>query len=241
MNYVKFIIFLILLWRIIHWFPVPLPRFKLRSSSLEIYYGAPGSGKSTFAAWLAQYALRSHIPVYSNVPILGCMQVDKEDIGNYSITDGLLIIDEVGIEYNNRETGNFTKKSGMQGALEFYKKHRHENVQIVIFSQGFDDMDKKLRTLATRMYLIRKSLIPGLIVRKTIRKKPGIDDITHKPVDMYDFVPFSGKRILGKSVYHLFDSFDRMNLPIKLFHIYGEDDFEYVDEYNNSLQGFQGR
>lgn len=241
MNYVKIIIFIYFTWKIVHWWPINFPSFKLSPSSLHIYYGAAGSGKSTYAAWLAQSALRSNIPVYSNVPILGCMQVNKADIGQYAITDGLLIIDEVGIEYNNRETGNFTKKSGMEGALEFYKKHRHENVQIVIFSQGFDDMDKKLRTLATRMYLIRKSLIPGLIVRRTIRKKPGIDELTHKPVDMYDFVPFSGKRIIGRSVYHLFDSFDRMNLPVKLFHIYGEDDYDEINEYNNSLQGFQGR
>lgn len=241
MFYVKIFICVFFAFKIFCWWPHSFPRSKLSSSSLSVYYGAPGSGKSTYAAWLADSYMRSGIPVYSNVPILGAMEVTKSDIGQFAITDGLLIIDEVGIEYNNRETGNFTKKSGMEGALEFYKKHRHENVEVVIFSQGFDDMDKKLRTLATRMYLIRKSLIPGLIVRKTIRKKPGIDELTHRPVDMYDFVPFSGKRIIGRSVWHLFDSFDRMNLPMKLFRIYGEEDCLERIEYNNSLKGFQGR
>lgn len=96
---------------------------------LNVYFGVPGSGKTTFAAYLTKWALhenalirfcRKHqnpvtrvilnsrylkrrIDVYSNVPITGAYQLDaKTDIGHYMIENAKVIIDEAGIEYNNR-------------------------------------------------------------------------------------------------------------------------------------------
>ena len=203
-------------------FPLSFPRQKLHASRLSVYYGGPGSGKTTFAAWLTARYLCSGIPVYSNVPIKGAYIIRKEDIGRWNIPFGLLIIDEAGIEYNNRDFGDsFSKKSGGSAALEWYKKHRHELVEVAIFSQGFEDMDKKLRELASDLYIVRPSLIPFFTVRKRIRKRPNIDDNTHQPIDYYDFQPFSTKRIFGPSVWKSFDSFDRMNLPAKGWLFYG--------------------
>lgn len=233
MVWIYRILGLIIGWKIVHAFPVAFPKAKLHDSQLSIYYGAPGSGKSTYAAWLAQWYINSGIPVYSNVPIKGCMEIKRSDLGRFAIVDGLVIIDEAGLEFNNRDTGSFTKKSGEIQILEWFKKHRHEGCELVIFSQGFDDMDKKIRTLGTRLYLIRKSLIPNLIVRKTIKKAPKIDETTHQPIDAYDFVPLSAKRIYAPCVWHLFDSFDRMTLPIKLFHVFGQDDYFDVRLYND--------
>ena len=92
---------------------------------LNVYFGVPGSGKTTFAAYLTKWALhenalirfaRKHsnwalcnallnskylkrrIDVYSNVPITGAYQLDaKSDIGKYMIEDAKVIIDEAGI------------------------------------------------------------------------------------------------------------------------------------------------
>lgn len=97
---------------------------------LNVYFGVPGSGKTTFAAYLAKQSMReSRIitwarnhpgkfsswlldrtllfkrsdPVYSNVPITGSYQLDpKDDIGKVMVEDGRVIIDEAAIEYNNR-------------------------------------------------------------------------------------------------------------------------------------------
>ena len=96
---------------------------------LNVYFGVPGSGKTTFAAYLTRWALHENalirfcrknqnfltrpilnskylkrrIDVYSNVPITGAYQLDaKADIGNYMIENAKVIIDEAGIEYNNR-------------------------------------------------------------------------------------------------------------------------------------------
>lgn len=113
---------------------------------LNIYFGVPGSGKTTYAAYLAKQAQRESIiirlcrrfpcrfthwilsgsnwkrayPVWSNVPIQGTYQLNaKSDIGVYMIQDGKMIIDEAGVEFNNRDYKAFPKS-----AIRFFKYHR---------------------------------------------------------------------------------------------------------------------
>ena len=100
---------------------------------LNVYFGVPGSGKTTFAAYLTKWALHENIlirfclrhrnwltslflrsgflkrriDVYSNVPITGAYRLDaKTDIGFHMIENAKIIIDEAGIEYNNRNYKN---------------------------------------------------------------------------------------------------------------------------------------
>ena len=130
---------------------------------LNVYFGVPGSGKTTFAAYLTKWALhenviirfcRKHpnrlsrlvinsrflkrsIPVYSNVPITGAYQLDaKRDIGFFMIEGAKVIIDEAGIEYNNRNYKAFPQES-----IYFYKYHRHYRTSVDVFSQSYEDMD----------------------------------------------------------------------------------------------------
>ena len=137
---------------------------------LNVYFGVPGSGKTTFAAYLTKWALRENalirfcrryenaltkmilnskylkrrIDVYSNVPITGAYRLDaKVDIGNFMIENAKVIIDEAGIEYNNRNYKSFP-----QEAVYFYKYHRHYKVSVDVFSQSYEDMDVTLRRLA---------------------------------------------------------------------------------------------
>ena len=42
----------------------------------DVYFGAPGSGKSTMACRLARQALKKGIKVFSNVEIKGCLELD---------------------------------------------------------------------------------------------------------------------------------------------------------------------
>lgn len=192
--------------------------FMKKQNSFSIYFGVPGSGKSTIAAYLAKRYLRKKKNVYSNVPIKGCYEIDaKEDIGTYMIKDGLLIIDEAGIEYNNRDFKEFTKRQ-----LAFYKKHRHYNIDVVIFSQGYDDMDKKLRTLATSMYLVKRSIIPIWVVIKRIKKFIGIDEMTKDIVDQYEFgIPIlDTKWLAAYKLWPMFKTHQREDYPSKEFNIY---------------------
>ena len=67
---------------------------KAKKVSLNLYFGIPGAGKSTFAAYLAKKDLKKGRPVWSNFGITGALQVSKSDFGKYLMTDGRLIIDE---------------------------------------------------------------------------------------------------------------------------------------------------
>lgn len=208
---------------------------------LNVYFGVPGSGKTTFAAHLTKWALhesgiirwcRKHdnalsriilksgyfkrrIDVYSNVPITGAYQLNaKDDIGNYMIEDAKIIIDEAGIEYNNRSYKTFP-----QEAIYFYKYHRHYKTSVDIFSQSFDDMDVTLRRLAQNFYVVRRSLVPFCVVARRIRRKVGVDDTTKQIADLYSMgLPIlDTKRIFSPPLWKMFNSYSRKELPHKDF------------------------
>lgn len=214
-----FIVFFILIYKFICLFPLSFPKFIFTPDALYTFYGAPGSGKSTLAAWFARKALSSNITVYSNMPIRGCREFSKSDLGVWNMEYCLVLWDEVGVDANSRNfKSNFT-----QDQIKWLKYHRHENAMVMIFSQGFDDMDKIIRTLSNAAFIVRRGIF-HTITYKRIKKDPGIDDITHKPDDLYSFVPFSNKRIYARSAWKYFDSFTRLGLPEKpSWHIFGED------------------
>lgn len=206
---------------------------------LNVYFGVPGSGKTTFAAYLARQCVRQSriitwaqdspstlarrildsrffkraMPVYSNVPITGAYHLDPQnDIGKFMICDGKVIIDEAGIEYNNR---NF--KSFPPDAVYWYKYHRHYECSVDVFSQSYEDMDITLRRLAQNYFVVKKSLIPFFIVCKKIRRKVGIDDNTHQIIDKYFFdLPVIGSKwVFCPPLWKMFNSFSRKELPEK--------------------------
>lgn len=214
---------------------------------LNVYFGVPGSGKTTFAAYLAKQAhkesiiirlcrrfpnrLTNHIldgkhwkrsmNVWSNVPINGCYRVDaRNDIGNYMIEDGKLIIDEAGVEFNSRKYKTFP-----EAAIYWFKFHRHYGVSVDVFSQSHEDMDVTLRRLAQNFYVVKKSLIPYFIVIRRIRRKVGIDENTHQIVDAYSFgrIPFAdSRRIFCPPLWKLFNTYDHEILPEKKWTVWNE-------------------
>ena len=67
--------------------------------ALKIFFGSPGSGKTTHAAMIVARNEKKGIPTFSNVYIRGAYQYNaNEDLGTYYIGDCDLIIDEAGIE-----------------------------------------------------------------------------------------------------------------------------------------------
>lgn len=167
---------------------------------------------------LASHFFRRAQPVYSNVPITGTYKLEPQaDIGKVMIVDGKVIIDEAGIEYNNR---NF--KAFPPDAIYWYKYHRHYECSVDIFSQSYEDMDITLRRLAQNYYVVKRSIIPRFIVVKKIRRKVGIDDNTHQIIDKYYFgVPFlDSKWIYSRPLWKLFNSFSRKQLPEKEWEVW---------------------
>lgn len=189
--------------------------FGLKGKSFDIYFGVPGSGKTTFAAWLAKGDFKRKKVVYSNVPIKGALEVDKDDIGVYSIHDGRLILDEAGSEFNNRRWKSLTDEQ-----IKWFKKHRHFGVDIACFSQSFEDCDVTLRRLATRYYLVKRSLIPFCVKRKRILKKIGINKDTKQIEDQFYFQFLGFRYIFCPVLWKLFKKEERYDLPEKEFRIY---------------------
>lgn len=206
---------------------------------LNVYFGVPGSGKTTFAAYLTKWALHENfiiricrkyqnpitniilkskflkrrINVYSNVPITGAYKLDaKADIGAYMIEDAKVIIDEAGIEYNNRNYKSFP-----QEAIYFYKYHRHYRTSVDVFSQSYEDMDVTLRRLAQNFYVVRRSLLPFCVIARRIRRKVGVDEQTKQIQDLYSMglLILDTKRIFAPSLWKMFNSYSCKKLPEK--------------------------
>lgn len=227
---------LLLLLRLMSAFPLSFPKRGLNPNKLTVIYGGPGSGKSTLLTHEAVRAMKSGIPVFSNVPIKGAFELHVDDLGRFRIPPGsLCIVDEIGSELNNRDafSGAFrgTKVKNPDGstsvipsnALKWWKQHRHEEVECIVASQGFDDMDKKIQTLGSDYYIVRKIPIPKfpVIITREIRKKPDIDEINHQPIDGFFYRLWGTHLCFGRFVWPYFDSFSKMDLPEKVWRRYG--------------------
>lgn len=233
---VVYLFFLLLAWYLLSLlmsaFPLSFPRRRLNPEKLTVLYGGPGSGKSTYLTLEAVRALKSGYPVYSNVPIKGCFQVEISDLGKWNIPSGsLLIVDEIGSELNNRDFSvNFRSIKHKDGtvspslALKWWKQHRHEGVECIAASQGFDDMDKKIQTLGSDYFIVRKIPLKGfpIVYLKEIRKRPDLDEESHQPVDGFFFRKFGFRLCFGRFCWPYFDSFSRMGLPEKSWVKYGD-------------------
>lgn len=202
-------IFAIYLFHLMHFKPDKKP-------GVRIWFGVPGSGKTTFAAWIAKKDLKKDHKVWSNVPIAGCYDLDfKNDVGKYDIRDGRVLCDEAGIEVNGRDWKNFSAR------LRYVIKYvRHYNLRMDFFSQGWSDCDKTIRDVALCYYIVRPWILPWFVERKTIAKKIDIDEVTHQPMDMYYWKPLSKRVIFAPSVWHMFNTVECEELEHKEWKTY---------------------
>lgn len=179
---------------------------------INYIFGSPGAGKSTVLAMICKYYTKKGIQCYSNTPIDGAILIDDTDIGYFSFSGGVLLLDEMGVVYNNR-----LFKGGLlsdQKRLYYWKRIRHDHVKAVyLASQSWSDVDKKLRDLSTSYYLLKR-LPLGLTVIKPIYKKVDIDEVTHEPADFFVMDLFFNWSICFRPLYYkMFDSYEMEYLP----------------------------
>lgn len=136
----------------------------LNPYKLIFIFGKKGSGKSTLLAkYAAQYRARGW-HVFSTEPILGTVQISYEDIGFRQFPlESLIIIDEVGMVWDNRSFKNFKSE-----VRDFFKLQRHDHLAIVMASQTFD-VDKKIRDLCDEMYLVKPFFRVWTLARRILR------------------------------------------------------------------------
>ena len=141
--------------------------------AVKLFFGLPGCGKTTL---LAAFALRGsrrrrYKHVYSNVgvSIPGVTLIDNDCIGRYDLRDCLILIDEGTLFADSRHHKEFPKH-----VCEFFMLHRHYNCDIVIFTQGWDTLDKRIRQITDRVYYVYKTRIMGLFFTRYYRIPYGI-------------------------------------------------------------------
>lgn len=132
---------------------------------LIMIFGKKGAGKTTYLCKLAQKYLKKGWTVYSTVQIPGTYLIDGKDVGMLQFPrDSVILMDEVGMLYDNREFKNFKNST-----RDYFKLQRHYGHLIFLFSQTWD-IDLKLRNLTDEMYLLI-NFFGWLSVGKQIKRK----------------------------------------------------------------------
>lgn len=121
----------------------------------ELIVGNTGSGKSsTIACWSNKFRNEGWSECYCSSECKGTVLIDPWDFEfKKPLPHSVVFIDEIGIIFNSRNFKDFGKRKGL---IEFFKKCRHYKVRIIAFSQTWDDSDKIIRELFTRITIIKR-------------------------------------------------------------------------------------
>lgn len=196
---------------------------------LIMLFGKKGSGKNTLLTkWSIMYNKLGYT-VFSDSEIFNTYKLDTDWIGKYDFPkNSVLLIQEAGITWNNRDFKSFPKE-----VTKFFKLQRHKGVIVVLASQSFD-VDKKLRDLTDEMYLIT-NFMRIFSVAKRINKK-----ITISKADDGDSNSESWLTESYSFDLPFFWKFTYIPRYIKYFNSFEAEDFPMVQstkyEYNNSAE-----
>lgn len=184
---------------------------------LSLFFGVPASGKTTLCAYLCKHYKGR---VFSNVPIKGALKIDRSDIGKYDISNGMLLIDEAGIDFNNRfGTRKGSSMALDESATQWLKLYRHYKIdRFACFSQRVD-IDVTIRGLADRVYLLKKTHIPYIVLFVGVKKVLTVDVppncTTGQLVDGFKMKLSDFHMIFTPPLWKLFDTYDAPEMPKK--------------------------
>lgn len=189
--------------------------------AVSLFFGLPGCGKTTLLSKFALDAVRSgrYINVYTNVgvQIPGVTVIDNECIGKYELANCLLLIDEATLFADSRAYKEFSK-----GKLEYFLEHRHRNADIMLFTQQWDGVDRKIRTITDRVYHVKKGKLLGNWISSYYRI----------PYDI--IIPDPNKSGNGEKLGEIIQGYCKPPLLYRLFctkHIYRPRFYKYFDSW----------
>lgn len=186
---------------------------------LVMVFGKKGAGKSTF---LTSQAIKYHLKgwkIYSTVDVPFANPITPQmlkSFGQFKFPEkSLLLIDEVGMIWDNRDFKNFNSYT-----RDYFKLQRHYKNKIILFSQAFD-IDKKLRDLTDKMYLIKR--IGKISILKPIIKKVDVTTDMNGQGSLTEVYKF-GLFIFNKFLFlpRYYNAFDSHEIPSKAEYSYDE-------------------
>lgn len=140
---------------------------------VSLYFGLPGCGKTTFLTYLALKESKKLLSgrsiykhIYCNIPLLinGVTCITNDCIGKYDLRDCLLLIDEATLFADSRDFKSFSRDK-----IEYFLEHRHFHSDIILFTQQWDGVDRKIRTITDRVYYVTKGRLLGHWLSKAYR------------------------------------------------------------------------
>ncbi len=182
--------------------------------TIRIWFGVPGSGKTSVGAWIAKKSIKHHYKVLSNVQINGTYKLDENDLGKYDMSfdgDGCHVIyDEATINgLDNRQFKSFANSEKPR----YFSIHRHMHNRVDVFSQDYD-VDLKVKGRAGQKGLFHLSRLPikGFVHYRRIKKIFFIKKDDKQFVDGFAYVGLP-RICFTRSVWNSFDTLDDSLCP----------------------------
>lgn len=176
---------------------------------IRVWFGVPGAGKTSVAAWLTRSSLRKGIRVLSNVEIKDAYKLDSDDLGlvdmSFNGQGCHVVYDEAGIDFDNRNYSAFARSS----KPKYFATHRHQTNMVDVFSQGYD-IDKRIRDRTSKagLFYLARFPIKGFVFYRKIKKIFLINKEDKQMIDGFDF--YGLPRILYvRSIWDSFDTLDK--------------------------------
>lgn len=172
--------------------------------AVSLYFGLPGSGKTTLLCYHAIKGLKSgrYDHIYSNVGITvpGVTYISNDCIGKYNLSNCLLLIDEATLFADSRDHKNFPKHQ-----IEFFLLHRHYNCDIILYTQQWDGVDRKIRVITDRVYYVYKGFFTRKWITKFYRIPYGI------------IIPDPKNKSSGEKLGDIVQGYSKPNILIRMF------------------------
>ncbi len=184
------------------------------SPNLRVWFGIPGSGKTSVAAWLTRNSRKHDLMVLSNVPIKGSYKLEHSDLGTYDMSfEGAgchAIVDEATVHgLDNRGFKDFSKSN----KPVYFSEYRHMRNLCDVFSQDYD-VDLKIKSRAGRnsIFHLQRLGIPGFVMYRRIGKIFYIRKEDKQFVDGFKYIGLP-RICYTRSVWRSFDTYDLSDCP----------------------------
>ena len=188
----------------------------MSGSTVSMIFGLPGAGKTTLLTKIAQKSLAGKKfmglepkkIVFTNFECSGCYRLDFDQLGILNYCNCLILIDEIMLLADTRNYQKFPEHLG-----KFFRLARHAHCQIVVCSQFWDDVDKKIRVITDRFYLLERGrILTNFSFVKPIVRHMGVDN-KHMTDHYILGSPLEWSAVYRPKYYKHFDSFAKEDLP----------------------------